>query len=235
MTTLSIIPTPIGNLQDITIRAITTLFNSDVVLTEDVIRTKNLLSHLRTTYPNLTGDKSPKTIQFNEFLENTHFEKYAELLAEDIHISIVSTAGTPLFSDPGYKIIQYALKNNIRIESLPGPTAAIPALTLSGMPMDQILFLGFLPKKIGKKQKTLQSLKDLTNTSFKPTLVIYESPHRLLETLEAIQSIFGNILLSISRELTKIHEETLRIQTEEAIKKYSTSRPKGEFVLVFAI
>ncbi len=235
MTTVFIVPTPIGNLQDITIRAITTLFESDIILTEEIIRTKNLLTHLQNTYPHIAQGNTPKIIQFNEFLENTHLEKYTALLEQDVRISITSSAGTPLFSDPGYRLIQYALKKNIPVISLPGPTAAIPALTLSGMPIDQVFFLGFLPKKVGKKQKIIQNLKDISNDIFRPTLVIYESPHRLVETLEIVNRIMGNVDISISRELTKIHEENLRIPIEEAIKRYTTTSPKGEFVLVFSI
>lgn len=235
MTMISIVPTPIGNLQDITIRAITTLFASDIILTEEVVRTINLLTHLKNTYPDLTRKEIPKVIQFNEFLENMHLEKFTELLKEDVRISVTSSAGTPLFSDPGYRLIQYAIKKNIPIESLPGPTAAIPALTLSGMPVDQILFLGFLPKKAGKKEKIILNLKNLSNDLFKPTIILYESPHRIIETLEIIKSVLGPISISISRELTKVHEENLRGSIEDAIEKYSKSEPKGEFVVVFSI
>jgi len=234
MTTVSIVPTPIGNLQDITIRSITTLFKSDVVLTEEVFRTKNLLNHLKKMYPNIAIGNIPKVIQFNEFLENTHLEKFSELLDQDIHVSLVSSAGTPLFSDPGFRLIQYALKKDIQIESLPGATAAIPALTLSGFPIDQVLFLGFLPKKSGKKEKIFNNLKKIS-ADFTPTIVIYESPHRLVETLSIIQNTLGNVPISISREITKVHEENLRMNINDALEKYSQNPPRGEFVIVFSL
>ncbi len=236
MAMLSIVPTPIGNLQDVTIRAIRTLLASDYILTEEVVRTKNFIDHLKENYRDLVEViKDPKIIQFNEFQENTYLEKFTGLLSHDANISLTSSAGTPLFSDPGFRLIQYALEHNINIESLPGPTAAIPALTLSGMPQDQVLFLGFLPKKVTKKENILSALKEKRDKIFHPTVIIYESPHRIVETLGGILKVFGNIQISICRELTKIHEEHILLTVQEALEKYTAAQPKGEFVLTFSL
>lgn len=236
MAMLSIVPTPIGNLQDVTIRAIRTLLSSDYILAEEVVRTKNFLDHLKEQYRDLAEVvKDPKIIQFNEFQENTYLEKFIELLSQDANISLTSSAGTPLFSDPGFRLIQYALEHNIKIESLPGPTAAIPALTLSGMPQDQVLFVGFLPKKVSKKENILAALNKKRDKIFHPTIVMYESPHRIVETLGVILKVFGNTQICICRELTKIHEEHIVLSTQEAFEKYTTTQPKGEFVLIFSL
>lgn len=236
MAMLSIVPTPIGNLQDITIRAIRVLFEVDCIFTEEVSRTKNLLDHLQQTYPDITGSGNiPKIIQFNEFSENAHFEKYAQILEDGQNVALVSSAGTPVFSDPGFRLIQFAIKQNIPVTVLPGATAAIPALVASGMPTDQVFFTGFLPKKDGKKEKLLLMLRSKIDDHFHPTIIVYESPHRIINTLEMMQKIFGKIPICICRELTKIHEEILFSNPEELLVKYRTNTPRGEFVMVFQI
>jgi len=219
MSCLYIIPTPIGNLKDITLRALDALNEVDVILAEDTRTTNHLLKHFEIT------TKTKAYHQHNEHLLTA--KVIQEIFKSEKGYAIVSDAGTPGISDPGYLLIRECIKNNIKIISLPGPTAFLPALTQSGFPCDRFLFEGFLPHKKGRKKK-LEILKEE-----KRTVILYESPHRILKLLKELNDYIGpDRLVSVSRELTKVYEETLIGTANELVEKFSKQKPKGEFVVV---
>lgn len=218
MTKLYIVPTPIGNLEDITLRAIKVLKKVDLILCEDTRRSKKLLNHLEIDVPLRSHHK------FNEHSEVSYIVKK---IVEGSNMALISDAGVPGISDPGFLIVRTCLENNIEIECLPGPTAFVPALVVSGLPIDKFIFEGFLPAKKGRKSR----LEKLALES--RTMVFYESPHKLLRTLLDFDNFFGsNRKISISRELTKLYEETLRGSIKEMVAIYSNKKPKGEYVII---
>ena len=218
MTKLYIVPTPIGNLEDITLRAIKVLKEVDLILCEDTRRSKKLLNHLEIDVPLKSHHK------FNEHSEVSYIVKK---IVEGSNMALISDAGVPGISDPGFLIVRTCLENNIEIECLPGPTAFVPALVVSGLPIDKFIFEGFLPAKKGRKSR----LEKLALES--RTIVFYESPHKLLRTLLDFDNFFGsNRKISISRELTKLYEETLRGFIKEMVAIYSNKKPKGEYVII---
>ena len=218
MAKLYIVPTPIGNLEDITLRAIKVLKEVDLILCEDTRRSKKLLNHLEIDVPLRSHHK------FNEHIEVSYIVKK---IVEDSNMALISDAGVPGISDPGFLIVRTCLENNIEIECLPGPTAFVPALVVSGLPIDKFIFEGFLPAKKGRKSR----LEKLALES--RTMVFYESPHKLFRTLLDFDNFFGsNRKISISRELTKLYEETLRGSIKEMVAIYSNKKPKGEYVII---
>ena len=218
MTKLYIVPTPIGNLEDITLRAIKVLKKVDLILCEDTRRSKKLLNHLEIDVLLRSHHK------FNEHSEVSYIVKK---IVEGSNMALISDAGVPGISDPGFLIVRTCLENNIEIECLPGPTAFVPALVVSGLPIDKFIFEGFLPAKKGRKSR----LEKLALES--RTMVFYESPHKLLRTLLDFDNFFGsNRKISISRELTKLYEETLRGSIKEMVAIYSNKKPKGEYVII---
>ena len=218
MAKLYIVPTPIGNLEDITLRAIKVLKEVDLILCEDTRRSKKLLNHLEIDVPLRSHHK------FNEHSEVSYIVKK---IVEGSNIALISDAGVPGISDPGFLIVRTCLENNIETECLPGPTAFVPALVVSGLPIDKFIFEGFLPAKKGRKSR----LENLALES--RTMVFYESPHKLLRTLLDFDNFFGsNRKISISRELTKLYEETLRGSIKEMVAIYSNKKPKGEYVII---
>jgi 16S rRNA (cytidine1402-2'-O)-methyltransferase len=218
MAKLYIVPTPIGNLEDITLRAIKVLKEVDLILCEDTRRSKKLLNHLEIDVPLRSHHK------FNEHSEVSYIVKK---IVEGSNMALISDAGVPGISDPGFLIVRTCLENNIEIECLPGPTAFVPALVVSGLPIDKFIFEGFLPPKKGRKSR----LEKLALES--RTMVFYESPHKLLRTLLDFDNFFGsNRKISISRELTKLYEETLRGCIKEMVAIYSNKKPKGEYVII---
>ena len=218
MAKLYIVPTPIGNLEDITLRAIKVLKDVDLILCEDTRRSKKLLNHLEIDVPLRSHHK------FNEHSEVSYIVKK---IVEGSNIALISDAGVPGISDPGFLIVRTCLENNIETECLPGPTAFVPALVVSGLPIDKFIFEGFLPAKKGRKSR----LENLALES--RTMVFYESPHKLLRTLLDFDNFFGsNRKISISRELTKLYEETLRGSIKEMVAIYSNKKPKGEYVII---
>jgi 16S rRNA (cytidine1402-2'-O)-methyltransferase len=215
---LFLIPTPIGNLEDITLRAIRLLKEVDLILAEDTRTTRKLLSHYQ------INNQLKSYHSFNEHKIN---EQIISLLLEGQKMAMVSDAGTPGISDPGYLIVRACIINHIEVECLPGPTAFIPALVKSGIPLDRFTFEGFLPHKKGRKKR----LDHLINES--RTMVFYESPHRLKRTLNDFQEYFGpSRNASVSRELTKKFEETVNGNLEYIIDYFKDKTIKGEFVLV---
>ena len=218
MAKLYIVPTPIGNLEDITLRAIKVLKEVDLILCEDTRRSKKLLNHLEIDVPLRSHHK------FNEHSEVSYIVKK---IVEGSNMALISDAGVPGISDPGFLIVRTCLENNIETECLPGPTAFVPALVVSGLPIDKFIFEGFLPAKKGRNSR----LEKLALES--RTMVFYESPHKLLRTLLDFDNFFGsNRKISISRELTKLYEETLRGPIKEMVAIYSNKKPKGEYVII---
>jgi len=220
---LYIISTPIGNLGDISTRAVDTLKNLDVLLVEDTRVTGKLLKNY---------DIETKMISFNDYSEKTKTASVITLLKEGKRVGIVSDAGTPLISDPGFLLVREAVKNGIQITAIPGPTALIYALSVSGLPTDKFIFFGYLPKKEGKRTNILKNLKKGFDY-ITATVIFYESPYRLFATLRNINEVFGDIDLVVCRELTKLHEEIRREKVTKAIKHFSEIAPKGEFILLF--
>ena len=218
MAKLYVVPTPIGNLDDITIRAIKTLESVDIILCEDTRRSKKLLNHI--------GVKS-NLKSHHKFNEHKELEKVVEKIILGNNVALITDAGTPGISDPGFLIIRTCIAKKIKVECLPGPTALIPGIVLSGLPMEKFIFEGFLPLKKGRSSR----LKVLSSEN--RTMIFYESPHRLIKTLNDFQSTFGSERkISVSRELTKIYEETKRGCLKEIIKIFENKKPKGEFVIV---
>lgn len=218
MSKLYIVPTPIGNLEDITIRAINVLKEVDLVLAEDTRVTQKLFS---------VYDIKTQIQSYHSFNEHKIIDNIISKIQSGVSIALVSDAGTPGISDPGYLITKKCIDNNIEIECLPGATALIPALVKSGFPTDRFCFEGFLPQKKGR-QKKFNELKEE-----KRTIILYESPHRLLKTLEQIKEFFGlNREISVSRELTKIYEETINGNVEDLISYFSKKNIKGEIVII---
>jgi 16S rRNA (cytidine1402-2'-O)-methyltransferase len=218
MAKLYIVPTPIGNLDDITIRAVKVLEEVDLILCEDTRRSKKLLNHL--------GINS-QLRSHHKFNEHKEVEFIVKKIKENNNVAVISDAGTPGISDPGFLIVRTCLENNIEVECLPGATALIPALIVSGISFDKFIFEGFLPIKKGRSSR-LAFLSLETRT-----MIFYESPHKLFKTLLDFEKTFGsNRKISISREITKLFEETLRGSVKDLIDIYSSKKPKGEYVIV---
>lgn len=213
---LYLIPTPIGNLEDITIRALNTLKMVDVILCEDTRETGKLLKKY---------DIKKRLVSCHEFNEEKVKSVVVNDLKTGLNIGLVTDQGTPIISDPGYIVVKEVIANNLNVISLPGATAFVPALTSSGIFPSQFLFYGFLNSKDSKQKTELQSLKNLNCT-----LIFYEAPHRLKNTLTNMLNVLGNRNISISREISKIHEEILRDKISNLIDVADTL--KGEFVLV---
>ena len=214
--TLYIVPTPIGNLEDITIRALNILKEVDVIFAEDTRTTKQLLNHY-----NITN----KLVASHLYNETQNEEKELKYLKENKNIAIVSDRGTPVISDPGYILVKTAIENNYNVVCLPGPTAVIPALVMSGLSGGPFMFYGFLNSKESKRKKELETLKSITYP-----IAFYEAPHRLIKTLNNIYEIFGNREIAIVREISKRYEEVIRGTVENILK--TVENLKGEIVIV---
>ena len=220
MSTLFVIPTPIGNLEDITHRAIKTLKEADVVLAEDTRVSKKLFSRYNISTP---------IRAFHAHNEHKIVAKYIMELKSGKSTALISDAGTPGISDPGFLLVREAIKNNLAVSCLPGATAFVPALIMSGIPCDRFVFEGFLPAKKGRK-KRLEMIEKETKT-----MIFYESPHRLLKTLiELSDYVDLERRISISREISKLYENTIRGNINEAIEYFKDKKPRGEFVVVLA-
>ena len=214
---LFLVPTPIGNLGDITYRAVATLKEVDLILAEDTRTSGKLLNHYQINTPMQA---------FHMHNEHRKLEEITSKLNTGLNIALISDAGTPGISDPGFLLVREALSINLKVTCLPGATALIPALVQSGLTSDRFVFEGFLPPKKGRN-KRLEKLLDEDRT-----LIFYESPHKLLKTLSQFSEIFGpERRVSISRELSKMFEETFRGTLKEAEDYFNTHAPKGEFVV----
>lgn len=213
---LYLVATPIGNLKDITLRALEILKQVGGIICEDTRRTSLLLNHY--------GIKKPLTI-LNDYNEHKNVSRIINLLNQGQNLALVSDAGTPLISDPGYKLVRECFIQNIPVDSLPGPSSVITALILSGLPPDKFMFLGYLPEKQGHRKKLLSSLTE------KITYIIFIAPHKLLRVLQEMQEIYGDIEICLAHELTKIHQS---VETKKISEWLDNLRsPKGEYVLCF--
>ena len=220
MAKLYIVPTPIGNLDDITLRAVNVLRDVDFILAEDTRTTSFLLKHLGI---------EKKLYSHHKFNEHATVKMVAESIAAGRNAALVSDAGTPGISDPGFLLVRTCVEAEIEVETLPGATALIPALVQSGFPCDRFCFEGFLPQKKGRA-KQLQSL-----AAEERTMIFYESPYRVVKYLEQFAEVFGlERRVSVSRELTKKFEQTVRGTVAEVLEHFRTTDPKGEFVIVLA-
>ena len=220
MAKLYIVPTPIGNLDDITLRAVDVLREVDFILAEDTRTTSFLLRHLGI---------EKKLHSHHKFNEHATVKMVSGSIAAGRNAALVSDAGTPGISDPGFLLVRTCVEAGIEVETLPGATALVPALVQSGFPCDRFCFEGFLPQKKGRA-KQLQSLADEERT-----MVFYESPYRVVKCLEQFAEVFGSERrVSVSRELTKKFEQTVRGTVAEVLEHFRTTEPKGEFVIVLA-
>lgn len=213
---LYLIPTPIGNLDDITLRAIKTLEMVDIVYAEDTRETLNLLKYLKI---------NKKVESCHKYTEMKHKDKIVQILKSGKNIGYVTDRGTPLISDPGNVIVDESIKENITVIALPGPNALLPAINMSGLSNERFLFYGFLNSKQSLAKKELIYLKDI-----KQTIIFYESPHRITDTLSQILEVFGNRNIAIVREISKLHEEVIRDNIENILKISDTL--KGEMVII---
>lgn len=217
MSKLYIVPTPIGNLEDITLRAVRILKEVDCILAEDTRTSSVLLKHFSI---------NTKSISHHKFNEHKTVEQITDEIVSGKTFALISDAGTPGISDPGYLLVKHCLEKNIPVETLPGATAFVPALINSGFANDEFVFVGFLPVKKGRETK----MKQLADE--KRTIVLYESPYRVVKTLEQFNKYFPERKISVSRELSKKFEETIRGTSAELHQHFKTKEPKGEFVLV---
>lgn len=215
---LYIVATPIGNLEDITLRAIRTLKEADFVVAEDTRHSGILLKKYEIKTPQLS---------FHSHSPESQLQKLLALLKEGKNLALISDAGTPGISDPGYLLIKTAIENGIQVTSIPGPSAVINALAMSGIPTHRFLYLGYLPLKKGRK-KLIASLKN-----YPYTIVLYEAPHRILRTLNELKTeLGGDLKIAIAREMTKVFEEVFRGNLNEAIVHFEAKKPRGEFTIV---
>jgi len=218
--TLYIIATPIGNLEDITQRALRMLGEVDVVACEDTRRTRVLLNHF--------GIKT-KTISYHEHNERERAEQICKLLISGKNVALVSDAGTPLINDPGFRVTNAAIELNLPVIPIPGPTAFVSALVASGLPSDKFFFAGFLPARANARRAKLEEL-----CAIRATLVFYEAPHRIEAALADALEVLGNRPAAVARELTKLHEEIARGSLGELVQRFGAAPARGEMVLVIS-
>lgn len=215
---LYVVATPIGNLEDITMRALRILKEADLIACEDTRQTMKLLSHF---------DIQKRLVSYHAHNEITRAPEIVIELEQGAKVALVSDAGTPAISDPGHRLVSLCLRHGIKVEPIPGPSAFVAALAASGMPIEEFVFLGFLPSRQTDRRKSLRGV-----ASEPRTLAIYEAPHRLLETLEDTLEILGNRPAVIAREVTKLYEEFLRGHIEDLIQAIRKKSPRGEITLL---
>ncbi|HRJ87332.1 MAG: 16S rRNA (cytidine(1402)-2'-O)-methyltransferase [Blastocatellia bacterium] len=216
--TLYLVATPIGNLQDMTFRAIETLRNVDLIACEDTRHTRKLLNHFQI---------AAKLISFHEHNEAERAVELGRQLSEGSSIAVVTDAGTPAINDPGARLVRTAIELGVRVVPIPGAVAFVNALVASGLPADSVFFGGFLPSKKGERRKRLDAVKDIP-----ATLTFYETPHRIAAALSDCLDILGDRQAAVGRELTKLHEEVIRGSISSLARHFSSANSRGEFVLV---
>ena len=216
--TLYLVATPIGNLQDITFRAVNTLREVDIIAAEDTRQTIKLLNHFEIKKPLVSYYEHNKVTKGNYLIDQ---------LQEGKNIALVSDAGTPGISDPGEDIVRLCIENNISVTMIPGPVAAVAGMVISGLPTGRFVFEGFLPMIKRMRQDRLKQLKDELRT-----IVFYEAPHKLSYTLKDMFNVWGDRRIALARELTKRYEEVIRCTLKEAVDRYQVETPKGEFVII---
>lgn len=217
---LYVVPTPVGNMEDMTFRAIRVLKEADLILAEDTRTSGVLLSHY---------DIHNELMSHHKFNEHQSLPSLISRLKSGATVALISDAGTPAISDPGFLLVRECVRNGIEVQTLPGATAFVPALVSSGLPNDKFCFEGFLPQKKGRQTR----LEQLCSES--RTMIFYESPHRLLKTLQQFSEVFGeNRQVSVCREISKIHEECVRGSLKEVVAHFTEFEPRGEIVVVLA-
>ncbi len=229
MGTLFVVSTPIGNLKDITFRAVETLFAVDAIACEDTRRTGLLLENL---LHHVESKSKPKLVSYYEQNEAQRIPEIISFLKNDFSMALVSDAGTPLISDPGFKLVRECLKKGIKVESLPGASSVLTALTSSGLPTDKFFFAGYPPHKSGHRKTFFENIKK-SQEFLKTTVILFEAPHKLIKTLSEMKEALGDIEIVLAREMTKIHEELLCQKISIALEFYKKRKPKGEYVLLF--
>ena len=217
---LYVVPTPVGNMEDMTFRAIRVLKEADLILAEDTRTSGVLLSHY---------DIHNELMSHHKFNEHQSLPSLISRLKSGATVALISDAGTPAISDPGFLLVRECVRNGIEVQTLPGATAFVPALVSSGLPNDKFCFEGFLPQKKGRQTRLEQLCSEYR------TMIFYESPHRLLKTLQQFSEVFGeNRQVSVCREISKIHEESVRGSLKEVVTHFTEFEPRGEIVVVLA-
>lgn len=216
--TLYLVGTPIGNLEDITYRAVRVLSEADLIAAEDTRHTIKLLNHFNISKP---------LISYHDNNRISRAKELTDKLKEGLNIALVSDAGMPSISDPGEELVSMAVSQGIKVTVVPGPSASLTALVLSGLPSDRFAFEGFLPRKHSDRVKFLKTIRDEERT-----IIFYEGPHRVKSMLQDLYGVFGERRVSVLRELTKVHEEAIRGTLGEIIAHFEVNEPRGEFVIV---
>lgn len=220
MGTLFLVPTPVGNLEDITFRALRILREADLILAEDTRTTGNLLKHF---------ELKNAMLSYHKFNEHQTVDRIVERLKGGETVAVVSDAGTPGISDPGFLIAREAIRAGVEVVTLPGATAFVPALVSSGLPCDRFCFEGFLPQKKGRQTRILALHEEAR------TMIFYESPHRIVKALTQFVEVFGaDRQVCVCREISKVHEESVRGTLQEVLAHFEKNEPKGEFVIIVA-
>lgn len=222
---LTIIPTPIGNLKDITLRALEILQSVDAIICEDTRVSSKLLIHYQIHKP---------LMALNDYNEYKMYPNIISRLKNGENLALISDAGTPLLSDPGFKLVRECLKEAIEVDSLPGPSAITTALTLSGLPPERFMFLGFLPDKPGHRQTVYSQIVQIAQIA-PITLILLAAPFKLVKTLSEMQAVLGDIEVCLAHELTKIHQSTETKKISDWLDQFSQSMPKGEYVVLFRL
>ena len=218
MGTLYLVPTPVGNLEDITFRALRILKEADLILAEDTRTSGKLLKHF---------EIKNAMLSYHKFNEHQTVSRVVERLVAGETVAVISDAGTPGISDPGFLVVREAVRAGVEVITLPGATAFVPALVSSGLPCDKFCFEGFLPQKKGRQTRLKQLVQEPR------TMIFYESPHRIVKTLTQLAEVFGaERPISVCREISKMYEESVRGTVQEVLEHFTTNEPKGEFVLI---
>lgn len=232
MGTLYIVATPIGNISDISLRAARSLLTAEVIACEDTRKTGILLQEITKLFSGYTETHKPYLISYYDQTEVLKTPEIMELLLAGKDVYLVSDAGTPTISDPGFKLVRECSIQGIPVKTLPGPSAVTAALSISGLPTDRFLFVGYPPKKEGNRRKFWDEIKK-AKEELKTTVILYEAPHRVVATIEEMIKIFGKDQYSVfARELTKIYEETRKGSLQSMKEHFQSSEPKGEFVIL---
>ena len=230
MSNLYLISTPIGNLEDLSLRAIKTIAMSEVILCEDTRRTGKLIEYINN---NTDYTAHPRLVRFDDNLENRNLDKFISIIKENKNVCLVSDSGTPIISDPGFKLVRELIKqhSDIVITTIPGASAINSSLLLSGFEPDSFMFVGFLPRKDSKRSALFNECKQIDNIK-KTTFISYESPYRIIRSVLVLEKEFGdNVEVVVARELTKMYEEVVRGTPSKVIKELKT--PKGEITMLF--
>lgn len=222
---LTIIATPIGNLKDITLRALEALQSADSIICEDTRVSAKLLNHYEIKKP---------LISLNDYNEFKIVPQILDRLRNGEHLALISDAGTPLVSDPGFKLVRDCLKEDIKVDSLPGASAIATALTLSGLPPDKFMFLGFPPDKPGHRQKLYNQIKQISEIT-PTTFILFVAPFKIVKTLTELQEVLGDVEVNLARELTKMYQEVKTKKISDWLETYKKQNPKGEYVMLLRL